>query len=55
MADMSGAVPHYLGHRERLRQRLFEAGAENLPDYEILEMRVPPAIPAATPSPWPRR
>jgi DNA repair protein RadC len=38
MADMSGAVPHYLGHRERLRQRLFEAGAENLPDYEILEM-----------------
>src|SRR5580704_5253293 len=36
--DMSGAAPHYLGHRERLRQRLFDAGAENLPDYEILEM-----------------
>jgi DNA repair protein RadC len=38
LADMSGAAPHYLGHRERLRQRLFDAGAENLPDYEILEM-----------------
>jgi DNA repair protein RadC len=38
LADMSGAAPHYLGHRERLRQRLFEAGAENLPDYEILEV-----------------
>lgn len=29
--------PHYLGHRERLRQRLLEGGAEALPDYELLE------------------
>jgi DNA repair protein RadC len=30
--------PHYLGHRERLRERLLEAGAEALADYELLEM-----------------
>ena len=30
--------PHYYGHRERLRQRLIDAGAENLPDYELLEV-----------------
>ncbi len=32
------AVPHYYGHRNRLRQRLIDAGAEALPDYELLEM-----------------
>jgi DNA repair protein RadC len=31
-------TPHYHGHRERLRQRLIDAGAENLPDYELLEV-----------------
>src|SRR5690242_13428329 len=30
--------PHYLGHRERLRRRLLDAGAEALADYELLEM-----------------
>jgi DNA repair protein RadC len=29
--------PHYHGHRERLRERLLEAGAEALADYELLE------------------
>jgi DNA repair protein RadC len=38
LADMAGAVPHYHGHRERLRHRLLEAGAESLPDYELLEV-----------------
>ncbi len=38
LADMAGAVPHYHGHRERLRQRLLDAGAESLPDYELLEV-----------------
>jgi DNA repair protein RadC len=32
------AIPHYYGHRHRLRQRMMDAGAENLPDYELLEM-----------------
>ena len=38
LSDMAGAVPHYHGHRERLRQRLLDAGAETLPDYELLEV-----------------
>jgi len=29
--------PHYLGHRERLRQRLLDGGTAALPDYELLE------------------
>jgi DNA repair protein RadC len=29
--------PHYLGHRERLRERLLASGADALPDYELLE------------------
>jgi DNA repair protein RadC len=30
--------PHYHGHRKRLRERLLQAGADALPDYEILEL-----------------
>jgi len=30
--------PHYYGHRERLRRRLLDAGADALADYELLEM-----------------
>jgi DNA repair protein RadC len=30
--------PHYLGHRQRLRARLLEAGPEALADYELLEL-----------------
>ena len=29
--------PHYLGHRDRLRERLLHAGPEALSDYELLE------------------
>jgi DNA repair protein RadC len=38
LAQTSDERPHYYGHRERLRQRLVSAGAENLPDYELLEV-----------------
>jgi len=34
----AGAVPDYYGHRRRLRERMIAAGAECLPDYELLEM-----------------
>lgn len=34
---LAEAKPHYLEHRERLRERLLEGGAEALPDYELLE------------------
>lgn len=33
----AGGKPHYTGHRERLRERVFERGADSLADYEILE------------------
>ena len=36
--DDAGAKPHYLGHRDRLKDRFNEAGADALPDYELLEM-----------------
>jgi DNA repair protein RadC len=38
LADAVDFKPHYLGHRGRLQERLLIAGAEALPDYEILEM-----------------
>ncbi len=38
LAEGTPSVPHYFGHRERLRQRLVDAGAESLPDYELLEV-----------------
>jgi DNA repair protein RadC len=38
LADAATAIPHYYGHRQRLRQRLIAGGAENLPDYELLEV-----------------
>ena len=37
--------PHYLGHRDRLRARFSEAGAEALPDYELLELVLFRSIP----------
>ena len=36
---------HYEGHRDRLRARLLEAGAEALADYELLELLLFAAIP----------
>ncbi len=30
--------PHYLGHRNRLRQRFLDTGGDHLPDYELLEL-----------------
>ena len=38
-------APHYFGHRERLRDRLREAGPEALADYEMLELVLFRAIP----------
>ena len=36
-SGLAEAPPHYHGHRERLRERFREAGAEALSDYELLE------------------
>lgn len=37
--------PHYHGHRERLRTRFMERGAEALADYELLELLLFRSIP----------
>ncbi len=37
--------PHFLGHRDRLRQRFMEAGGESIPDYELLELLLYRSIP----------
>ena len=37
--------PHYHGYRDRLRARFSEAGAEALPDYELLELVLFRSIP----------
>ncbi|MGU3360226.1 RadC family protein [Methylobacterium sp. M6A4_1b] len=39
------AEPHYLGHRDRLRARFAQGGADALPDYELLELALFRAIP----------
>ena len=38
-------TPHYHGHRERLRHRFLDGGADALPDYELLELLLFTAIP----------
>lgn len=38
LPDGPAAEPHYHGHRERLRARFLERGADALDDYELLEL-----------------
>lgn len=45
MADLPKEKPHYLGHRERLRERFEKAGPEGFHDYELLELLLTYAIP----------
>ncbi len=45
MDKKTTARPHFHGHRERLRKRFDEAGAEALADYELLELILFRAIP----------
>jgi DNA repair protein RadC len=42
---LAEAPPHYYGHRERLRGRFREAGADALSDYELLELLLFRALP----------
>src|SRR5487761_412814 len=37
-SGLEEGTPHYFGHRERLRDRFREAGADALSDYELLEL-----------------
>ena len=38
-------LPHYSGHRQRLRERFLAGGSDALPDYELLELLLFMAIP----------
>lgn len=38
-------IPHHFGHRQRLRDRFRQGGAEAMPDYELMEMILFRAIP----------
>lgn len=46
-AGFDEAEPHFLGHRERLRERFRSGGGEALPDYELLELVLFRAVPRA--------
>lgn len=42
---LDAGQPLYLGHRQRLRERFRQGGADALPDYELLELVLFRAIP----------
>ncbi|MBL8629871.1 MAG: DNA repair protein RadC [Rhodospirillaceae bacterium] len=44
-------VPDHVGHRQRLRERFLNAGADSLPDYELLELLLFMAQPRADTKP----
>ena len=44
-SGLAEAAPHYHGHRERLRGRFRDAGADAVSDYELLELILFRAIP----------
>lgn len=44
-AEPDKEKPHYLGHRQRLRERLLRHGAGALQDYELLELLLCLALP----------
>ena len=43
--DIHTSIPHYHGHRDRLRQRFLQSGPDALADYEMLELLLFMAIP----------
>jgi DNA repair protein RadC len=45
MTDADASAPHYLGHRERLRDRFRKGGADALGEYELLELILFRAMP----------
>jgi DNA repair protein RadC len=43
--DAPAEKPHYVGHRERLRERFYSAGPDALSDYELLELALFSSLP----------
>lgn len=42
---MSEGDPHYLGHRQRLRERFLKSGLDGFSDYEVVELLLTLAVP----------
>jgi DNA repair protein RadC len=55
LSDAAGELPHYVGHRDRLRERFREGGEDALPDYELLELLLFAAIPRQDVKPLAKR
>ncbi|WP_298897175.1 DNA repair protein RadC, partial [uncultured Mesorhizobium sp.] len=51
LAKAAEEKPHYLGHRDRLRERFVAGGADALPDYELLELLLFRLIPRSDTKP----
>lgn len=45
MTEETKEQPHYIGHRQRLREKLLKNGSESLADYELMELLLSIAIP----------
>lgn len=43
--DMASDQPHYLGHRQRLRERFAKTGLHGFADYEVIELLLTLAVP----------
>src|SRR5437870_8421684 len=43
--NMTEHAPHYLGHRQRLRDRFLKSGLAGFADYEVVELLLTLAIP----------
>lgn len=44
---MNDTSPHYVGHRQRLRDRFLKSGMDAFPDYEVIELLLTLAVPRA--------
>ena len=55
LSDAAPELPHHIGHRERLRERLRQGGEDALPDYELLELVLFAAIPRQDVKPLAKR
>src|ERR1700753_2054221 len=51
---LSSTPEHAVGHRERLRERFLDGGANAMPDYELMEMVLFAAIPRRDVKPVPQ-
>jgi DNA repair protein RadC len=45
LGEKSGTLPHFHGHRDRLKARFRDAGADTLQDYELLELILFQSVP----------